>query len=245
MSFFEADVPPEILADRPDAVAFTNIAILPVQLRFNGLRTTMFAFALSLADDEDVRGHALKSMERALATYALIEDVVMTNKPMPQVHRAALEWMRDVVRNGGQDLSGVRQMHVICTEHFNQIKNGTPLTGEQVEDLMRFSYGSFHNSVVGLVDLLREAHADREAEQRQAAEDAQSKARNAAEKIDGITRTVRLISLNAAVEAARAGDAGRGFSVIAQEIKALSEKAEVAGKEVQSGINNIMVSTRS
>ncbi len=43
--------------------------------------------------------------------------------------------------------------------------------------------------------------------------------------IEKVSFSVRLIALNAATEAVRAGDAGRGFAVIASEIRALSDRA--------------------
>jgi hypothetical protein len=56
--------------------------------------------------------------------------------------------------------------------------------------------------------------------------------RNAIESIDSVSQKVKLISLNASIEASHAGDKGRGFSVLAAEIRALSEEAARATRGI-------------
>lgn len=58
--------------------------------------------------------------------------------------------------------------------------------------------------------------------------------------IQGISFQTGLLSLNAAVEAARAGQAGKGFSVVASEVKKLAEQANKASEQIASQITNML-----
>jgi twitching motility protein PilJ len=64
------------------------------------------------------------------------------------------------------------------------------------------------------------------------------------ELISDITEQTNVLALNAAIQAASAGEAGRGFSVVAEEVQRLAERSGEATKQIEAIVKTIQADTQ-
>ncbi|NQD37070.1 methyl-accepting chemotaxis protein [Permianibacter sp. IMCC34836] len=98
------------------------------------------------------------------------------------------------------------------------------------------------NSTVGAIQALATDVQSAAQVIRQLADDS-AQIGNILDVIRGIAEQTNLLALNAAIEAARAGEQGRGFAVVADEVRNLAQRTHTSTQEIQNMIGAIQAST--
>jgi len=109
--------------------------------------------------------------------------------------------------------------------------NGVALGGKEVVERATSSIMSLVGEVEQIAGVITELESD------------SREIGSVVEVISGIAEQTNLLALNAAIEAARAGEQGRGFAVVADEVRSLAVRTQQATAEIQRMIEQIQTAT--
>ncbi|GLU31808.1 methyl-accepting chemotaxis protein [Trinickia caryophylli] len=149
----------------------------------------------------------------------------------------------DVIQNAAQEFAnGTADLANRTDEQASAIEQTTASLAEITETAQRNAAGAERANATGHETAESAEAAAREV---QRTVDVMAQVRDHAHRIaeitsliDGIAFQTNIIALNASVEAARAGQYGRGFSVVATEVRSLAQRAAQAAKEIKGLVDS-------
>jgi methyl-accepting chemotaxis protein len=134
--------------------------------------------------------------------------------------------MNEIFSDFGQSIEHIVQLMGNLYEGSNNIKVKSTKGSSAIDTLL--------NTIVGL-----NTHFKDVTTKIQGLSSSITKINDITNLINNIAEQTNLLALNAAIEAARAGDAGRGFSIVADEIRKLAEQSKESAQSINELLKNL------
>lgn len=223
--------------------------------RLKGLQTVMGAardnkdltlrYATSTNDELSQMGQSFNSMMQEFQN--LLEHVSKSSLQLSAASEEVSAIAVETSQGLDQQKQEVVQVSAAVSEMesaMHEISNNTDLTAQTANNSQQSAMEG-QNVIGGAIQHISNLAEDasKSASAIELLEDNSTKIATVLDVIKEIAEQTNLLALNASIEAARAGDHGRGFSVVADEVRGLAGRSQESATEIEVMINDLQQQT--
>jgi methyl-accepting chemotaxis protein len=198
----------------------------------NSLKDLVEQIATSSDNVKDSSDKVLNYSQRtqgvAVQISAAVSDLALGSDEQARNLQSTAMSMNNIARSIDAIAENSRQSYESSNKATKLVQNGTTILNEQNQKM-----GETTKAVGQVSDIIYSLNEKTD------------EIGHIIEVIEGVTKQTNLLALNAAIEAARAGEQGKGFAVVADEVRQLAEQSQASTGQIQTIINVVQSTTQT
>ena len=189
----------------------------------------------------------LELLEEQVVIIDSVIQVLLARKNKSGVDQSIATWMAGMAAQNGEIIGALKHMQTLSQNVVNAVKAPNPAAskalGKALADHFTFSRDNFYHKVTSFCDQMWDVIESDRADDIRRAKEAANTISSTLARLEKIGKHVRLVSLNASVEASRVGEDGKGLAVIAIEFKSLAEEIQSLSASASGSIEDLLSNT--